>query len=214
MHRYLVTGTDTDIGKTRVTAALGRSLKDRALDPTIIKLVQTGLRPGEESDADRAGRLADCRHLELARFEKPADPWSASLAAGTPSVQAEDLQQVLIGFSGALVCKGAGGLAVPLNRWQNFGTIARIANLRIVLAIGLRLGCMNHALLTLVLCDQLRLEIAGAVLVERFGPTEESYQDDIRRTLQGKLEILGTLRFESDEARSVEEGARLFSTLV
>lgn len=213
MHRYLVTGTDTDVGKTRVTAALGRSLKDRGLDPTIVKLVQTGLQPGEESDAARAGRLAGCRNLELARFEKPADPWSAALAEGAPSVQAEDLQQALMSIPEAVVCEGAGGLAVPLNHRQNFATIARIANLRIVLAIGLRMGCLNHALLTLVLCEQLRLRLAGAVLVERFGPTEESYHDDIRRTLQGKLKILGILRFESDEARSVEEGARLFSTL-
>lgn len=213
MHRYLVTGTDTDIGKTRVTAALGRSLKDRGLDPTIVKLVQTGLKAGEESDAARAGRLADCRNLELARFARAADPWSAALAQGAPSAQAEDLATVLAGIPGALVCEGAGGLAVPLNRWQNFGTIARIANLRIVLAVGLRVGCMNHALLTLILCEQLQLSLAGGVLVERFGSTEASYQDDIRRALQGKLEILGTLRFESDEARSIEEGARLFTAL-
>ncbi|MEO6913701.1 MAG: dethiobiotin synthase [Candidatus Baltobacteraceae bacterium] len=213
MHRYLVTGTDTDIGKTRVTAALGRSLKDRGLDPTIVKLVQTGLKAGEESDAARAGRLADCRNLELARFARAADPWSAALAQGAPSAQAEDLATVLAGIPGALVCEGAGGLAVPLNRWQNFGTIARIANLRIVLAVGLRIGCMNHALLTLILCEQLQLSLAGGVLVERFGSTEASYQDDIRRALQGKLEILGTLRFESDEARSIEEGARLFTAL-
>ncbi|MDQ2679837.1 MAG: dethiobiotin synthase [Candidatus Eremiobacteraeota bacterium] len=213
MHRYLVTGTDTDVGKTRVTAALAKSLKYRSLEPTIVKLVQTGLKSGDESDAARAGRLAGCRSLELARFDKGSDPWSAAVAMGAPSVQAEDLQQILSSMTGAVVCEGAGGLAVPLNRRQNFGTIARLANLRIVLAIGLRLGCMNHALLTMVLCDLLQLQVAGAVLVERFGPTEKSYQDDIARTLQGKLDILGILRFESDEARSVEEGARLFSTL-
>ncbi|MBV9271556.1 MAG: AAA family ATPase, partial [Candidatus Eremiobacteraeota bacterium] len=55
MHRYLVTGTDTDVGKTRVTAALTRALKDAGEKTTVVKLVQTGLDPGMQGDAALAG---------------------------------------------------------------------------------------------------------------------------------------------------------------
>ncbi len=214
MTRYLVTGTDTDVGKTRVTAALATALRVAGDNPTIVKLVQTGLDPGVPGDAALAGKLAGCRHVELARFRKPADPWSAALAEGMPTVHAEDLARVIDGMQGALVAEGAGGLAVPLNRVQHFGTVAALAKLQIVLVVGLRLGCMNHALLTLALCDQLQLRVAGAVLVDRWERSDASYVADVRRALQGKIEILGILPFDRDEAASVEQGAQLFVPLL
>ena len=214
MHRYLVTGTDTDVGKTRVTASLARALKDAGEKTTVVKLVQTGLDPGVQGDAALAGSLAGVPHLEFARFRKPADPWSAALADGMPAVHAEDLARVLEQIDGSIVCEGAGGLAVPLNRIQNFGTLAQLAKLQIIIAVGLRLGCMNHALLTAALCDQMRLKIAGAVLVDRWGRSDDAYIADVRRALQGKLTILGILPFAVDASASVEAGARLFSTLL
>jgi dethiobiotin synthetase len=214
VRRYLVTGTDTDVGKTRVAAALATALHAAGENPTIVKLVQTGVPPGVTGDAARAGKLSGCRHVELARFRKPADPWSAALAEGMPTVHAEDLARVIEGIPGAVVAEGAGGLAVPLNRLQNFATVASLAKLEIVLVVGLRLGCMNHALLTLGLCDQLQLKVAGGVLVDRWEKSQPSYVADVRRALQGKLEILGILPFELDEAASVREGAQLFLPLL
>jgi len=210
VRRYLVTGTDTDVGKTRVAAALATALRVAGEDPTIVKLVQTGLDPGTPGDAARAGKLSQSRHVELARFQKPADPWSAALAEGMPTVHAEDLARVIEGITGSVVAEGAGGLAVPLNRVQNFAAVAALAKLQIVLAVGLRLGCMNHALLTLALCDQLRLRVAGCVLVDRWERSDSSYAADVRRSLQGKSEILGILPFDSDESASVDQGAQLF----
>ena len=214
MQRYLVTGTDTDVGKTRVTAALAAALRIGGCEPTIVKLVQTGVAPGEPGDAALAGKLAGCRHVELARFQKPADPWSAALAEGMPTVHAEDLARVIDGIPGAVVAEGAGGLAVPLNRLQHFGTVALLAKLDVILAVGLRLGCMNHALLTLAMCEQLQLRVAGCVLVDRWEKSDPAYVADVRRALQGKIEILGILPFDPDEAASVEQGAQLFVPLL
>lgn len=214
MQRYLVTGTDTDVGKTRVTAALAKAFVDAGRPPTVVKLVQTGVEPGEPGDAARAGELAGCAYAELARFIKPADPWSAALAEGMPPVHADDLRLEIDRIEGPIIAEGAGGLAVPLNRTESFAAVAQLANLRVVLAVGLRLGCLNHALLTLALCEQLKLEVAGGVLVDRFAASDESYVADVRRALQGKLEILGILPFESDEAAAVAAGARLFTPLL
>lgn len=214
LHRFLVTGTDTDVGKTRVTASLAKALRISGEAPTIVKLVQTGLDARVPGDAARAGRLSGCKHVELARFRKPADPWSAALFEGMPTVHAEDLARIIDGIPGAVVAEGAGGLAVPLNSAQSFATLAVLAHLEIVLVIGLRLGCMNHALLTLALCDQLNLRVAAGVLVDRWEKSDPSYAADVTRALQGKVNILGIVPFDPDEDVSVDRGAQLFVPLL
>lgn len=213
MRRYFVTGTDTDVGKTRVTAALATALRGAGEPATVVKLVQTGLGPRVPGDAARAGLLAGVPYLEFARFAKAADPWSAALAQGAKPPTAAHLVYALDAVAGNVVAEGAGGLMVPLNETEHFGHVAAMAGLEAVLAIGVRLGCMNHALLTIEQCRRLRIGIAGGVLVERWGPVAPDVAADVRRVLQGKLRILGTLAFATDEAASVGTGAALFADL-
>lgn len=193
-----------------MSAALARALKTRGEDPLIVKLVQTGAGPTDEGDAAHAGRLAGCPHHELARFFKAADPWTAALAEGMPAVHAEDLQLALDRMSGAIIAEGAGGVAVPLNRAQTFADVAQLAKLETILVVGLRLGCLNHALLTLSHLSAHGVSVAGAVLVDRWHETGVEYHNDVRRTLQGKVRVFGILPFEVDETRSIEEGACMF----
>ncbi|MDE2483156.1 MAG: dethiobiotin synthase [bacterium] len=214
MPRYFVTGTDTDVGKTRVTAALALALREADMAPTVVKLVQTGLPPGVPGDAANAAALAGTRSLELARFEKPADPWSAALSQGAAEVHARELVDALAPLTGAVVAEGAGGLMVPLNAREHFGHVAVLGGFDAILVVGLRLGCLNHALLTIAQCNQAGVPLAGAVLTERWGPTEPDYRADVLRTLQGKVRVFGILPFDNDEAASVREGARLFDALV
>ncbi len=212
-HRYFVTGTDTDVGKTRVVASVARALREAGHHTTIVKVVQTGVEPGMEGDAARAGRLAGCRHVELARYRKAADPWSAALAESAPLARAADLAPIIEGIHGAVVVEGAGGLMVPLNPKEHFGHVADRAKLKTILVVGLRMGCLNHALLTLSLCQQAGLPVAGVVLVERWRPVGETYRADVERTLQDKARILGILPFAEDETAAVADAAHLFAPL-
>ncbi len=214
MPRYFITGTDTDVGKTRVTAALALALREAGHAPTIVKLVQTGLPPQVPGDAQHAASLAGARPLELVRYAKPADPWSAALAEGAPTVAARDLLDGIAHLGDAMVAEGAGGLLVPLNEHEHFGHLAALGELPAILVVGLRLGCLNHALLTIDYCARAGISLAGAVLTERFGPTDADYREDVIRTLQGNVRIFGILPFDNDEAASVRTGARLFDTLV
>jgi dethiobiotin synthase len=214
VHRYFVTGTDTDVGKTRVAAALALALRRAGMAPTVVKLVQTGLAPDAAGDAARAGELAGVRYVELARFEKPADPWSAARAQGDPPLRARALAAALEGIDGPIVVEGAGGIMVPLNETEHTGHVAASAGLQAIVAIGLRLGCLNHTLLTLRLCDELRIRVAGGALVERRQCEDGSYVDDVSRVLQGKLRLFGILPFAPDEAAAVASGATLFEELV
>jgi len=213
MHRYFVTGTDTDVGKTRVTAALALALKRSGKAPAVIKLVQTGVREGEVGDAQRAAELAGCEHREFARFFKPADPWSAALADGMPAVRAEDIKLVMDRIIGPVVAEGAGGICVPLNGKQTFVDVAEMCGLKTVIVIGLRLGCINHALLTAALLQERKIPVAGAVFCERWGPTAADYREDVERGLQGKLDVLGIIPFDVQERRSIEGGATIFKDL-
>jgi dethiobiotin synthase len=213
VHRYFITGTDTDVGKTRVTAALALALRRAGETPAIVKLVQTGVKAGDVGDAQRAARLAGVPHSELARFEKAADPWSASLAEGKTPPTAQRLAEALDKIAGSIVAEGAGGIMAPLRAGEHLGHVAALAKLEAIITVGLRLGCLSHTLLTLALCRELRIPVAGAVLVERWGPTGAEYQADVRRVLQGKLSVLGILPFAPDESESIEAGAKLFERL-
>ena len=182
--------------------------------PTIVKLVQSGANFDGEDDAARAGRLAGVPYAELVRYAKPADAWSAAIAAGTPPPSARELADALGAFEGAVVAEGLGGLLAPLNAAEHLGDVAVRAKLAAVLTVGLRLGCLIHALLTLGACRDLNLPVAGAVLVERWGPTDSGYRADVARVLEPHLRIFGTLPFGEAERESVEAAAKLFEPLV
>jgi len=214
VHRYFVTGTDTDVGKTRVTAALALALRRAGVQPMIVKLVQTGLTAEEEGDAQRAAGLAQTSYRELARYQKAADPWSAALAQGATPLPALAFADTLDTIPGPLVAEGAGGLMTPLNGREQLGEVAVCAGLRAVVAVGLRLGCLNHALLTLEHCERLGLPVAAGVLVERWGATDAAYRADVQRVLGPKLPLLGVIPFAADEAASDAAAAKLFESLV
>jgi dethiobiotin synthetase len=214
VHRYFITGTDTDVGKTRVAAALALALREAGLQPTIVKIVQTGVTAAGDGDAQRAARLAGVPFRELARFPKPADPWSAALAHGAPPLRAADLVTQLETIEGCLVAEGAGGVMVPLNECEQIGDVAARARLRAIIVVGMRLGCLNHALLTLEHCKRLRLPVAGAVLVDRWVHSDDDYRADVCRVLDGRARMLGVVGFAADEAASVAALAALFQPLV
>ncbi len=192
---YFVTGTDTDVGKTSVTAGVARALTAAGASPTIVKPVQTGLAAGEAGDAARAARLAGCAFLEFERYAAPADPWSAALAEGRPPPRAADLAGRLAATPGVLVVEGAGGIAVPLNADETFADLGRLAHLPAIVVVGLRLGCISHAILSAAFLRAHGVAIAGAFLVERFGPVGDAYVADVTRGIGGHLPLLGVVPY-------------------
>ena len=211
--RYFVTGTDTDVGKTRVTAALARALIEDGMEPTIVKLVQTGLPSDAAGDATIAASLAGCQARELARFPLPSDPWSAALDAGAEPLEGHTLSAQLDEFTEPLVIEGSGGAAVPLNERETLAAVAARAHCEAIVVVGLRLGCINHALLTLAYLDTHGVAVRGAVLVDRWEPTTETYRDQIRRALDAHVALLGVVPYDTDAARSVAEATSLFRSL-
>ena len=183
-----VTGTDTGVGKTRVAVALIHALRARGLRVAAMKPVSAGHASQGDSDPLRAearvesyapGGLnedvaallqaanvaADLRDVNPYAFAEPIAPHIAAQQAGVRI----DLAVIVAAYSrlaakaDVVVVEGAGGWRVPLNEREDMADLAQALGLPIVLVVGLRLGCLNHALLTVESIATRRLPWAGWV---------------------------------------------------
>ena len=153
-----VTGTDTDCGKTVVAAALIRMLRDRGLRVAGFKPVAAGAerRDGKLCNDDALTLLeVSVPGLEYADvnpycFAPPIAPHIAAAAEGReiciePILAARDR---LAAKADIVIAEGAGGWLVPLGEDFDIAGLARALGLPVLMVVGLRLGCINHACLT------------------------------------------------------------------
>lgn len=152
---YFVTGTDTGVGKTRVAVALVHALRAQGLRVAVMKPVAAGCAPGlpnEDVSAliGAANVAADIDDVNPYRFAAAIAPHIAAAQAGVRI----DLDRVarayarLAARADAVVVEGAGGWRVPLGEDADMADLAAHLGLPVLLVVGLRLGCLNHALLT------------------------------------------------------------------
>lgn len=165
-----VTGTDTDVGKTRVAAALLHAYTKRGLRAVGMKPVAAGCDEqgrNEDVNALRAAssfnvsREAMCPYL----FKAAVAPHIAAAEVGVEIDLAiiEAHYQALRVQADVVVVEGAGGFIIPLNAAQTSADLAQRLALPVVLVIGLRLGCLNHALLSQEAILARGLQFAGWV---------------------------------------------------
>lgn len=151
MRTLIVTGTDTGVGKTVVTAALAAKAAAEGQRVVMVKPAQTGLAPGEESDAETVARLAGVRVLELARYPDPLAPRTAARTSGLPELPMKTVVEAVAALDEDLVLiEGAGGLLVQLG--EDGWTVADLAaalDARLVVVARAGLGTLNHTALTL-----------------------------------------------------------------
>ncbi|TXL60636.1 dethiobiotin synthase [Aeromicrobium terrae] len=151
MTRFIVvTGTDTGVGKTVVTAALARLFQSRDQTVRVVKPVQTGVAEGEPTDADEVNRRCGEIAEDLARLGQPLAPESAALATGDalPTV-AEHVERIRAVDADVVIVEGAGGVLVRLD--LDGGTIVDVAtalDAEVVVVTRESLGTLNHTGLT------------------------------------------------------------------
>lgn len=155
---FFITGTDTGVGKTLVAVALTRALVARGLRCAVMKPVAAGgIRTPEGLFNDDALELLAASNVK-APYEDvnpwmlatPASPHLAARMDGVSiTVDAVLLaQERLAAASDLLIVEGAGGWHAPISATETMADIAGKMALPVVLVVGLRLGCLNHALLT------------------------------------------------------------------
>lgn len=170
---FFVTGTDTGVGKTLVAAALLRSFALSGLRAVGMKPVASGCRADTPDRANEdvaalvaAGNVrAPIDFINPYCFELAIAPHLAAQQAGI-SISLAKIRECYLSLTrlaDVVVVEGAGGLLVPLGPREDFGDLARFLDLSVVLVVGMRLGCLNHALLTAEAICSRGLRFAGWV---------------------------------------------------
>jgi len=221
---YFVTGTDTGVGKTRVTLGLMRHLQERGRQVVAMKPVASGCRHTAQGlrNADalllqqQGSQPLEYHEVNPYAFEPAIAPHLAAAAAGVRI----ELDAIRTGFDRLAaqtdqVCvEGVGGWLVPLNEAQTAADLAVELGLGVILVVAIRLGCLNHALLTQAAIAGAGLHLSGWVANQPSPGCERA--GDIIGALRSRLAapLLGAVPFlpgcsAADVAACLDPDARL-----
>jgi dethiobiotin synthetase len=173
---YFVTGTDTDVGKTYVACKLIRDFIAQGYKVVGMKPVAAGCEivNGEWVNADvlkltQASNVVAPRELvNPYSFKEPIAPHIAAEKTGV-EIEIEVIKRafdVLATMADIVIIEGAGGFLVPINNRQSMADLAMALNVPIILVVGMKLGCINHALLTVEAIKARQLVLYGWVANE------------------------------------------------
>lgn len=200
---YFITGTDTGVGKTAVSAALIHKLVAEGHRVAGMKPVASGCRDsaqGLRNEDAEALLAASSVALEYGLVNPYAfAPAIAPHLAARESGQRIELQRILdcfetiAGECDHVVVEGVGGWRVPLGRVITTEHMAKALDLSVIMVVGMRLGCLSHALLTVEAICNAGMTLAGWVANE-LDPEMERLEDNIE-TLVGRIEapLLGKI---------------------
>lgn len=169
---YFIAGTDTGVGKSLVAAALLKAAASRGLSTVGVKPVAAGCE--ETPDGLRSDDALLLRqYSSIAMPYEMSNPVSLRLPVAPHLAAAQEgrkldagrlegfCRAVLMKRAGLTLIEGAGGWQVPLNGRQTLADLAKLLGVPVILVVGMRLGCINHALLTARAIHADGLEIAG-----------------------------------------------------
>ncbi len=213
--KFLITGTDTGVGKSTVGCALGFAFRARGLRVGVMKPAETGCeeRGGilEPSDA-RALMLACgstlpidlvCPYRYRSRLAPPA-------AAERDNLPPPDIERITRCFreisdaSDVALVEGVGGIAVPIKWGYDYADLAAAMDLTVIVVVGNRLGCLNVAVLTLGYAQKRGLRIAGWLLNDTEpAVTPAAITNAASLTKMTAAPCLGTMRYKEPLAKSV-----------
>jgi dethiobiotin synthetase len=183
-NRFFITGTDTGIGKTVVSALLCA-----ALDASYWKPIQTGTREGTDRNTvmDLADIPASRTIPETYRFVPPVSPHLAARLVGA-RIDLRKIRMPRIAASDNVIVEGAGGALVPINRTQLMTDVMKHLKLPILLVARTSLGTINHTLLSLAALRAARLNVSGVVMVGK--PNIEN-----RKAIEhyGEIQVVGVM---------------------
>lgn len=195
MKGYFITGTDTDSGKTVVAAGLAHALRRAGQRMAVMKPVASGCEqtPSGLRNADALALIAAAEagqpyeRINPYSFAPPIAPHIAAAQAGV-DIDAgliRDTAQGLAADADVLLVEGAGGWRVPLGDELDMAGLARRLGLPVILVVGMRLGCINHALLTVEAIAHDGCRLAGWV-ANTVDPDMAEWQANLQ-TLQQRI---------------------------
>ena len=195
-NRYFILGTDTECGKTHITCLLQQMLRSQGKQVYAIKPVASGCQEVDgQLISDDALKLAngDRKLAQLIcpwRLHQPVSPHIAaridSIEISVPAIVNYCLDPSFDIYDYLLI-EGAGGLMVPLNASETWVDVLRQSQIGVILVVGIRLGCINHALMTAEILKKNGIPLVGWV-ANCLDPAT-LYIDEVIQTLQNKLNV-------------------------
>ena len=218
---YFITGTDTDVGKTTVAAGLLFAAREAGLTTAAGKPVASGCEqtPKGLRNADALALMAECslpltyNEVNPVAFEPAIAPHIAAREVGvTLTVESllPPMQAILAKQAQFTLIEGAGGWRVPLSGQDSLSGLAQALDLPVILIVGVRLGCISHALLTAEAIARDGLQLAG--WVANISAPKTSRLEENLATLAERLPApcLGRVpRLKSATAQAVAEHLQL-----
>lgn len=211
MKGFFVTGTDTGIGKTVVSACLLNALCRKGLGTAYMKPVQTGCLMQDglliAPDPDYVYGVNELPWTPTTpgdycpiRFPLPASPHLAAAREGAP-IEVEHIITAyhrLCTVHEALIVEGAGGVMVPLNDECLMIDLIQRIGLPVVLVCRSGLGTLNHTLLTLDALKQKRCAVAGCVMVDAIDDADSLVTADNEETIArwGSVPLLARIPYD------------------
>ena len=206
-HAWFIAGTDTEVGKTFSTSALLHVLKNHGVRAVGMKPVAAGTNAaGSNDDVDAliaaSGVAAPLDLINPYLFEPPIAPHIAAQESG----RTIDFDTILAAFSqlaqfaDVVLVEGVGGFCVPLGADNDAADLAQRLGLPVILVVGMRLGCINHALLTQEAIAARGLRLAGWI-ANRIDPAMSRFDENLA-ALESRLKapLLGIIPANSTPA--------------
>jgi dethiobiotin synthetase len=217
---YFITGTDTGVGKTVVTLGLMQYFQQQGMTVAAMKPVASGCEMTPEGlRNDDAVQLMQQSSISLDydqvnpyAFEPAIAPHIAA-AQCRVRIEPEKIRRTYTELTERVDCvlvEGVGGWQVPLNEDETLADLARLLGLDVIMVVGIRLGCLNHALLTAASITAAGCLLAGWV-ANQLPPPPECAQENIN-TLESMASgpLLGVLPvMQRVSARTVAENLSL-----
>lgn len=193
MKGLFITGTDTGIGKTHVASAVVAALHLRGLRTSVMKPIASGCESTEEGLRNEdALQLMSLASIDQTYADVNPYAFAPAIAPHLAAEQAGvriDLDEIHRSYTRNLlhsdicVVEGVGGWLVPINEDETVADLAALLQLPILLVVGMRLGCINHALLTIEQIEREDLPIAGWV-ANIIDPKMDCLDDNIQALQQ------------------------------
>ncbi|WP_299194445.1 dethiobiotin synthase [uncultured Amphritea sp.] len=193
---FFVAGTDTDVGKTVVSAGLLEAANQRGFSTVAVKPIAAGCEQTEaglrNSDALILQQTASIKlsyeQVNPIALEPPIAPHIAAQQAGR-RLDADRIAALCRGVmmqpADFMIIEGAGGWRVPLNNRQTLADIPKLLRTPVILVVGMKLGCISHTLLTVEAIVKDGLRLAGWV-ANRAEPEMSCYNENLE-TLKSML---------------------------
>ncbi len=202
MIRLGVTGTDTGVGKTAVTAALTAWLRHSDRNAVAMKPIETGMHTADSELLKSAGGdTATLDEIAPVRFPQPLAPAIAAKISGAP-IEIEKLDRAfdhLAQGRDAILVEGAGGIVAPIDKRMSYAGLFRRWDLRVIIVAANRLGTINHTLLTTAAARGAGLEVLAIVLNDLPPTFDDLSRASNRESLQELIEDVPVVSFPTVE---------------